>query len=132
MERVFVDTGGWYALLNQNESSHQEIKNFFRSNDLPLATSNFVVVELLNLLVARRQKKTAITFGKTLREKKDLSIFVVEPGDEDEAWKIFEKYGDQDFSFTDCTSFVLMRRLRIKKAVALDEDFSRMGFERIG
>jgi predicted nucleic acid-binding protein len=32
------------------------------------------------------------------------------------------------YSYTDCTSFVLMRRLRIQQAIALDADFQREGF----
>jgi predicted nucleic acid-binding protein len=35
---------------------------------------------------------------------------------------------DQIYRFTDCTSFVLMRRLTIARAVALDDDFRREGF----
>ena len=34
---------------------------------------------------------------------------------------------DQMYSFTDCTSFVLMRRLTIARAVALADDFRREG-----
>ncbi len=33
------------------------------------------------------------------------------------------------YSFTDCTSFVLLRRLGLDRVAALDEDFRREGFE---
>lgn len=33
------------------------------------------------------------------------------------------------YSFTDCTSFVLMRRIGIHTAVALDDQFRQDGFE---
>ena len=35
---------------------------------------------------------------------------------------------DQAYSYTDCTSFVSMRRLRLDRAAALDQDFRREGF----
>jgi predicted nucleic acid-binding protein len=48
---------------------------------------------------------------------------------EKEAFRIFEKYTDKRLSFTDCTSFALMKRLGISKAFAFDEDFLAVGFE---
>jgi uncharacterized protein len=51
----------------------------------------------------------------------------VEPEDEDAAWAIFVRYRDHAFSFTDCTSFALMRRLRLDTAVAVDSDFRSFG-----
>jgi predicted nucleic acid-binding protein len=35
---------------------------------------------------------------------------------------------DQDWSFTDCTSLVLMRELRLKRVLTTDHHFTRMGF----
>lgn len=37
--------------------------------------------------------------------------------------------GRRDLSLVDCSSFVTMRRLGIKKAFALDEHFREQGFE---
>ena len=50
------------------------------------------------------------------------------PADERAAWSLFEKRPDKSYSFTDCTSFVLMRRERIGAAVALDQHFTQEGF----
>jgi predicted nucleic acid-binding protein len=33
--------------------------------------------------------------------------------DEDRVWKLFLQYEDKGFSFTDCTPFALMERLKI-------------------
>jgi len=37
--------------------------------------------------------------------------------------------GDKDFSFTDCTSFVLMREMRLTQALTTDSHFRQMGFQ---
>ena len=50
------------------------------------------------------------------------------PVDERTAWVLFERRPDKSYSFTDCTSFVLMRRERIGHAIALDEHFAQEGF----
>ena len=53
----------------------------------------------------------------------------ITPEDENAAWELFCKRPDHTYSFTDCTSFVIMRRLGIKTAAALDDDFASEGFE---
>lgn len=128
MERIFVDTSAWYAFLNSKDPQHQEIQNGIASNMPQLVTSNFIITEVLNLLVSRRLKHKAVSFGKTLKDKREVLILPIESRDEKEAWNIFEKYGDKDFSYTDCTSFALMKRLKVKKVIALDDDFVQMGF----
>jgi predicted nucleic acid-binding protein len=41
-----------------------------------------------------------------------------------------KRYTDKDFSFTDCTSFSIMRSLKLKSAFAFDKHFEQ--FEGIG
>ena len=36
---------------------------------------------------------------------------------------------DRHYSFTDCTSFVVMRELKIRQAVTTDHHFAGAGFE---
>ena len=43
------------------------------------------------------------------------------------AWDIFQKYADKEWSFTDCTSKVVMERLQISKAFAFDQHFRQFG-----
>lgn len=44
--------------------------------------------------------------------------------EEAEAFEYFKRYQDKEYSFTDCTSFVLMEKLGIREALALDSDFT--------
>jgi predicted nucleic acid-binding protein len=41
----------------------------------------------------------------------------------------FRQHADQGFSFTDCTSFVIMRQRAIQQALTSDRHFVRAGFE---
>jgi len=43
-----------------------------------------------------------------------------------EGW--FREYHDQTFSFTDCTSFVIMRERGIRQAITTDDHFRIAGF----
>ena len=40
----------------------------------------------------------------------------------------FRKHADHDYSFTDCTSFVVMREFEIRDALTTDRHFAEAGF----
>jgi len=42
---------------------------------------------------------------------------------------IFFRYRDKNFSFTDCTSFALMREMRLRQALTTDTHFRQAGFQ---
>jgi predicted nucleic acid-binding protein len=47
---------------------------------------------------------------------------------EDDAEHLLEQYDDQAFSYVDAASFVTMRRLRMREALAFDRAFMVAGF----
>ena len=57
--------------------------------------------------------------------------FVLRPDADDEtrAIDLFAKFADQQISFTDCVSFVLMRRNRLERAFTFDRHFADAGFD---
>jgi predicted nucleic acid-binding protein len=46
----------------------------------------------------------------------------------EKARALFFRHRDKDYSFTDCTSFVAMRELKLKEALTTDSRFRQMGF----
>jgi predicted nucleic acid-binding protein len=48
----------------------------------------------------------------------------VTPADLDAAWAIGEAFPDQRFSLVDRTSFAVMERLGVHRALAFDDDFA--------
>jgi predicted nucleic acid-binding protein len=45
-----------------------------------------------------------------------------------QAWSLFLDGPDKGYTFTDCLSFVIMRRLQIEAAIATDDHFRQEGF----
>jgi predicted nucleic acid-binding protein len=52
--------------------------------------------------------------------------------DELDALRWMRKYADERISFTDCVSFAIMRRHRIRAALTFDRHFKLAGFAVIG
>jgi len=82
-----------------------------------------------SLIRYRISPQAAVTFGESLLKSSIVSIVDVNLEDRLKAWEVFKKYGDKELSFTDCTSFVLMRNLKIHKAFTFDEHFKQIGLE---
>jgi len=128
MERIFVDTGGWYALADANDPNHLAAVRFMTSNTLPLVTTSYVLDEALTLIKSRLGYGQAVHVGDSVRTSQLCMLVHVTPDDEDEAWAAFKQYHDKAWSFTDCTSLVVMQRIGIDMAFAFDEHFAQMGF----
>lgn len=129
MKRLFVDTGAWYALVDKNDPDHKEAASFIINNKIPLLTTNFIFDETITLLRSRLGWSVAKEFGQRLKDSRFVSLITVKDEDEDRAWEIFLKYKDKDFSYTDCTSFAVMGRLRIDTAFSFDSHFKTMKFQ---
>lgn len=130
--RLFVDTSAWLALNDKNDQYHNravakisDIKKF----RIELFTSEYVIDESITLIRYRISHQAAVTFGDSLLKSSIVSIIDVTQEDRLKAWEVFKRYGDKELSFTDCTSFVLMRNLKIHKAFTFDEHFKQIGLE---
>ena len=132
MTKVFIDTNAQVALNSKNDSLHTRaisINKNYISSKLKYITTNFVLDETYTLLSRKVNNEAAINFGNLIRKSSILEIVRIDFAIEEYAWQIFEKYKDKEFSYTDCTSFAVMKTLKINKAFTSDKHFSQMGFE---
>ena len=128
MERLFVDTSAWFAFVNRRDPDHAAVKRVLRGREGRLVTSNYVFDETVTLCRQRLGHSIAARVGAVLLEPSSADLIRLTAADETAAWKLFVDRSDKGYSFTDCTSFVLMRRLGLKEAVSLDEHFRQEGF----
>jgi predicted nucleic acid-binding protein len=129
MERLFVDTGAWLALVNRADPAHGAVVAVLTTFNGRLVTSNYVVDETITVCRFRLGFQAAQQLGQRLMAAVDIDVIRLTAEDEQAAWHLFQAREDKPYSFTDCTSFVLMRRLKLGRAAAVDDDFRREGFE---
>jgi uncharacterized protein len=132
MLAVFVDTSAFVALVDRHDRNHAAARRCLRTlarQRRELVTSTYVVDETLTLTRMHLGHTVAVEIGQRLLETKWCRVVDVSEGVRDQAWHIFVQYDDQLFSFTDCTSFALMRAMRLDTTFTFDRsDFRTAGF----
>ena len=88
-----------------------------------------MIDETLTLLRAKGYPSRAVTLGHEIFELNIVRIHFVQPNEFSSAWRLFRDQPARRWSFTDCTSKVVMDRFHIRRALALDDHFREFGFE---
>ena len=131
MKPVFIDTMGWYCLFDRGEAKHDEARAIMvelgRART-PLVTSDYVVDETATLLVARRAGGLLGEFFELIEHSAALTLTPIGPGRFREACGYLLKHREQGYSFTDVTSFIVMRELGMADALTDDLHFEEAGF----
>ena len=134
MKPVFIDTAGWACLLDRRQAKHGEaVRLMAECAQLrrPLVTTDYVVDETATLLVARRVGGVLGEFFELIGRSSALTLTPVGPGRFREACGYLLKHRDQGYSFTDATSFIIMRELGMSDALTEDRHFEQAGFRRL-
>ena len=128
---IYIDSGAYIARFILRDQYHQNAQthwaNLSRSTEL-LVTSNFVIDEVLTYLGQTAGNRFAAQRGRSIYSSTCLSILRPDEETENQALEEFEKYADQSASFTDCVSFVLMRKRNIHQVFTYDRHFVVAGF----
>ncbi len=129
---LFIDSSGFYAALDARDTSHKmaatEIIKSVNSGG-KLIFTDYIITESLNLAIARRGHHVAGRMLDFLEQSSAWKRVSIDTRFFDQAVGYFRKHGDKDFSFTDCTSFVVMKALRLTQALSDDHHFRQAGFQ---
>ncbi len=124
---VFVDTGAWFAAFVPTDPDHAGARHWLDQNTAPLLTTDYVIDELLTLLLVRGERVRALRIGGALLGGSIADMHWITRDDVQTAWQTFRQFSDKGWSFTDCTSRVVMQRLGIGRAFAFDDHFRQFG-----
>jgi predicted nucleic acid-binding protein len=97
-----------------------------------LVTTDYVLDEAYTLLLLNICYRGTVAFHKKIEQMADLGILNIVRISKtlaDETWKIFEQFNvDKEWSFTNCSSYVVMKQLEIDEAFVFDHHFEQMRF----
>lgn len=129
---IFIDTGAFIARYLSHDQYHQRAVSFWDklgSSNERCFTSNFVLDETYTLLGRRAGSDFAVQRAINIYASEALVILRPDQNEELKALDYFNKYADQNVSFTDCVSFVLMKREKIHRVFSFDKHFELAGFK---
>lgn len=128
---VFADTSALYALVNRHDAGHAaaraEVGRLLKTGRL-LVTTDYIVVETVNLANVRGGALVALRVLDLIEQSVGIRLEWIGPERFDATKEFFRKHVDHAYSFTDCTSFVVMRELRLAEALTTDRHFREAGF----
>jgi predicted nucleic acid-binding protein len=135
--RLFVDTSAFLALEDRDDRNHEsavEFRNSLQNGGTPyklLYTTNYIFDETITLFRAELGHTAAVSFGEGIKSSKLVTILWISQELDTKAWNIFKKHKDKGYSYTDCTSFAVMKEEEIDSVFAYDKHFSQYGFQSV-
>ncbi len=133
--KLFLDTSAFLALEDKDDRHHRRALDLFRRirEDRPiLVTSNLILAESVSLIGRRLYPKKAVEFGQRLHASQVIRLIYLTQEVEALALRTYQKFNNPELSFVDCTSFEIIKLLRLDEAFAFDEHFAHAGIALYG
>ena len=140
LKRLFVDTWGWLVLANDRDPAFGRVSHV-RADAAgqrgEWVTTDYVLDETMTRLFAVAPFDEARRFSEGIFEASRRGLLDIEhvtPERFSAAWRLRIRYHDKPrISFTDLTSFVVMRELGLHDVLTGDAHFEQvgMGFVRL-
>jgi uncharacterized protein len=129
---IFVDTSFWVAARMTRDARHPEAVELLRRHgDRRLVTTNHVRGETWTFLRRRSGHGSAVAFLDMLVRTTRIEVVTVGSELEERALRWLRRHDEREYSFVDGTSFLVMKSLRIREALAFDGDFAAAGFSEL-
>ena len=128
---AFVDTSGLFALLAKPDGAHLPAVEWLaraRASKASVVTTDYVLDETATLLTSRGRPDLVPALFNFISPSSALRVEWIGRERFDSAREFLLRHNDHDYSFTDCTSFVVMRELQVMDALTTDKHFREAGF----
>ena len=95
---------------------------------LGVVISDYIFDECVTTVNARADHAIAVRAGDFMLSSNVIELIWLDQELKLKAWEYFTTHADKGYSFTDCTSFVLMKEMKLTHYLAFDKHFEQAGF----
>jgi uncharacterized protein len=128
---VLADTSALYAFVDRNDASHVAARDAVArilNDGRRIVATDYLIAETVNLASTRGGATVAMRVLDLVEQSAGIRVEWIGADRFGAAKTFFRKFSDHRYSFTDCTSFVVMRELRLTEALTTDRHFVEAGF----
>jgi predicted nucleic acid-binding protein len=134
MNRVFADSSAIIAYFCKRDEKHHKaaagIKRL-RDEDRRMILTDYVFDECITGIMSSAGHAQASMAGQFILGSSIISVVWLDQDIKLRAWEYFVRHDDKGYSFTDCTSFVVMKEMKLTHCLAFDKHFEQAGFHLI-
>lgn len=127
---IFVNTSGWLALYNPNDSNHPAARDLWQdlsSQSVRFVTTDYVLDQVYTVLKVFGSLDAAQALHTVLDRTNLLRLFMTDSVIFDRAWKVFVEDELPQFTFTDCINYSVIQYLGISEVITFDRNFTTPG-----
>jgi uncharacterized protein len=128
MSTMLADTSFFVAYLSARDEHHAAAMEWMTASSEPIVTTEWVLAELGNFLAEKPNRRLLGSLVRALSAEQRVEIVPADHASFLDGLSLYVRRPDQSWSFTDCTSFRLMKTRKIRNALTTDHHFEQAGF----
>ena len=131
MNKMLVDTSGFFSLYDEADAFHEQAVALYDAATKRL-TTNYVLAEYTALAHVRGvPRREIIKFSNLILDDESVEIIWVDENLHRQAVALMRERTDKNYSLCDAASFVVMRMRGIAESLTTDKHFRQEGFVRL-
>ncbi len=128
---VFADAFALIAWLNPRDNAHALAAAYLDGFTGRLVTTEWVLMEVADALLAPEARTTAVAFLQAVRADPSFEVVGYVPAVYQAGFEVFAARADKAWSLTDCISFGVMTAHGLSEALTADHHFEQAGFRAV-
>ncbi len=125
---IFIDTAYFVAVAVPADGLHQAAIEWSTAVSAPFLTTEFVLLEFVNLLSSKKLRARAHTAMSSIYADDEIQVVPATADWFQRGLKLHAARPDKSWSLTNCISFEVMREENVTDAPIYDQDFEQAGF----